>query len=492
LRSKILVTLVAFAGSLSAFRWVAVAAGAPATIITWAGTPQSTAINSQFPVALVAAVYDSAGHGAQGATVTFSAPAGNAAGATFNGSPTATAIADATGAAIAPALTANGFGGNFTVTATVAGLSGSAIFSMTNTGGTTSGGGAPQSPVGLRFLVAGGSSSGPGPGTWTNVTPSGMSTTGSCYGANAVVADPSHQGTLYAHSCEGVWKSTNYGQTWTGPIDGGRMTGELAAGPNALYQGGISGSGMGFWRSTNGGVTWTNYRIAGLTSDRQDVYPPAVDPSDGNHLIICGHEQDFVGESVDGGQNWSTIPMAAGMHQAGGTGFVFFINTGDPTTTRKTWIWSAQGSGGAVGTWRTTNGGALWTKVDNNEHPHGNMQIFQPDKSGVVFMGGIYSASGWGVLRSTDYGATWTHVGASVSSGTVFGTPDTVFSFYGCGSGCGDSYQVAALPGVSGWISATAPPGIGGGANMAATVFDGTSWIIVTSNWQAGIWRWVP
>jgi hypothetical protein len=261
-----------------------------------------------------------------------------------------------------------------------------------------------------------------------------------------------------------------------------------------LYVAGIGGAVIGLWKSIDGGSTWTNYHIAGLSNDRQDIYPPSIDPYDSNHLIISGHEQNFVGESADGGKNWSTVQMAAGMYQNGGTGFIFFINTGDPTSTRRTWLWSAQGTGGAVGTWRTIDGGASWTKVDNNEHPHGNMQIFQPDTSGVLFMGGIYSALGWGVLRSTDYGATWTHVGANINSGTVFGTPSTVFSFYGCGSACPDGYQTAPLPGTSSWTSpgAGAPPGIGGGANTAATVYDGKSWIIVTSNWQAGIWRWVP
>ena len=70
--------------------------------------------------------------------------------------------------------------------------------------------------------------------------------------------------------------------------------------------------------------------------DRQDFYPPAVDPWDVDHLIMSGHEMNLIVQSHDGGRTWSSVPMADGMHQNGGTGFLFFINTGNPATTAKT------------------------------------------------------------------------------------------------------------------------------------------------------------
>jgi hypothetical protein len=40
--------------------------------------------------------------------------------------------------------------------------------------------------------------------------------------ANAVQADPANPSHLYTmFHCQGVWKSTNYGTTWTGPINTG-------------------------------------------------------------------------------------------------------------------------------------------------------------------------------------------------------------------------------------------------------------------------------
>ena len=153
MRSKILVTVAVVLGSLAGFRAIGIAAGPPATIITWNGTPQTAAAGANFPVTLVAVVRDANGNGVQGATVTFTAPGGSTAGATFSGSSTATAISNASGAASAPTLTANGFGGSYSVTATVAGVAGSAIFSLTNSGGTSGGGSAPLAPVGLKFSL---------------------------------------------------------------------------------------------------------------------------------------------------------------------------------------------------------------------------------------------------------------------------------------------------------------------------------------------------
>ena len=156
-----------------------------------------------------------------------------------------------------------------------------------------------------------------------------------------------------------MWKSTDYGLTWTGPINtgsgaaGARGAGGLAiaAGPAGqppiLYLATIrasAGGGEGFWKSIDGGVSWTTYNVAPGGS-RQDVYPPSVDPSDGNHLIMAAHELNGLYQSIDGGRTWTSIPMNPGMNQNGGTAALFFINTGNPSTTRSTFLYLAQGSG---------------------------------------------------------------------------------------------------------------------------------------------------
>src|ERR1700688_2401907 len=58
-------------------------------------------------------------------------------------------------------------------------------------------------------------------GVWVNVPPSTMSAsvlspTANAFGPGAIVADPSHVSDLYIGAGnDGVWKSTDYGTTWT-------------------------------------------------------------------------------------------------------------------------------------------------------------------------------------------------------------------------------------------------------------------------------------
>jgi hypothetical protein len=348
-------------------------------------------------------------------------------------------------------------------------------------------------------------------GTWTNVTPSGMDLlNGSCdnYGANSVVANKARQNELFIHvDCQGIWKSTNYGQTWTGPINTGQngaQVSDCAGGiniapasgntPATLYESCIRGSGQGFWRSTDGGINWTKFILPPGHSNYQDVYAPDVDPYDGNHLIMAWHEWDTLLESTNGGQTWTYINTLTAMHQNGGTAALVFINTGNPSTTRTTWLYVPQDQNGAVGTWRTIDGGANWTHVDKNEKPHGSFQIFQPDTNGTLFIGGSRSDLGQGVLRSSDYGQTWVHVGNSGPGGTLFGSPNHVYNMYSwaCKLCVIDpNFQGASILGITGWMDMTVPSQMILGPATVATVYDGSHYIYIGGNWNIGIWRYV-
>jgi fibronectin type 3 domain-containing protein len=365
-------------------------------------------------------------------------------------------------------------------------------------------------------------------GTWINVTPAGVDLTDNLCGnggTQSVAADPSNPSNLYAEfNCQGIWKSTDFGATWTGPINTGSNAAAVSdcvggitvvvvpsggdgsaimgvpgprdrAVPSTMYQGCIGGSGEGFWKSVDGGVNWTRRFVAPGGLIRQDYYAPLVDPYDENHLIMAGHEHDSIVESVDGGQEWTAVPLDNGMLTNGRTGFVFFINTGNAATTRGTWLWIGEQSGGLNGTWRTANSGATWVQVDKNEHPLGSAQIHQPDSNGVVFMAGSNSILGQGVLRSTDYGQTWTHVGLTSNESVVFGTSKNVYSMFGFLAGPGgtfdSSFELAAQPGNGTWVAPGAPAGLTQGAAQISGVNDGSNNVLVGAMWNSGLWRYI-
>src|SRR2546429_647068 len=117
----------------------------------------------------------------------------------------------------------------------------------------------------------------------------------------------------------GVWKSTDYGRTWT-PIFDDQPTGSIGAvavapsDPNVLYVG--SGEGLqrpdlsvgdGIYKSTDGGRSW---RHVGLR-DGQQIPAVIVDPRDANRVLVAvlGHPYGANAErgvfrSSDGGESW--------------------------------------------------------------------------------------------------------------------------------------------------------------------------------------------
>ena len=353
---------------------------------------------------------------------------------------------------------------------------------------------------------------GPSGGTldeWTDVTPAGISLEQSDfnndnYGAQDVLVDPVRPSDLYAFFChQGVYKSEDYGQSWTkvntgdngDAIDSGKPWGEAIetdrcrdpSTPPTLYSAGSQGR---FWRSLDGGVNWQGFDLPDDGKPRaQDGYDVDVDPYDSRHLILGYHEQPGVSESTDGGETWRALELPSGMN-SGGSWYVFFVDTGEPATTRDTWLAIAQATGGNDGTWRTADGGESFQRVDSNEHGHGQAQLFQT--GGVVYMAGVYGNEGWGVSRSTDFGATWTHVGSTGGQNGVYGTGKFVYAQSGGANAGGvdqSQSERGTLPDGTEWT--TWPVSVSNGPKRAAVTYDGAHYIVVGGNWLAGLHRYV-
>jgi hypothetical protein len=239
-------------------------------------------------------------------------------------------------------------------------------------------------------------------------------------------------------------------------------------------------------KSTDGAVTFRDTG-GGLPGD---LYSLNVDPYDGKHIISGFHEKDGIAESNDGGETWRVVG-AAGFPGGGVSWYPYFIDTGSPETTAKTWVAIAQNGGSPT---LTKNGGGQWTVpagVQGLIHPHGNSQIFQRGSS--IFVGGQSGANGDGVYRSTDYGATFTKVSKTTPVSVVWGTPNHVYSMYSWSCyGCpiDPNFMVGSASGDS-WTSPGVPKAMLMGADHVAVTSDGKRHIFVAAMRSSGIWRFV-
>jgi hypothetical protein len=469
------------------------------TIAVMSGSGQTASVNTTFASPLRAVVRDGQSNPVAGATVTFTLPASGAT-ARFGGSASASAVTDASGVATSPALTANGQDGSYSATASVPAAGTPATFTLANT-------------------IAPAQSPG---GTWTEVTPSGFNRNpnyprnGDNYGFNPVLVDPARASDFYAFTnYQGVWKSTDFGVTWTmvstgtnsDAIRGGRNWGAAIdtnrsrnpSTPPTLYtQAGYSTVGkMGIWRSTDGGVNWsqiwnTIYAADGTTNITSQVWTDlqgiAVDPNNNQHLLTVNHGNttgrayDYhIFESTNGGQTWIDRGNPAG-------GTMVSLNF----LTSTTWIATAEGWGsGSRGTFVTNNSGASWTNVGQMGKAHGNLQMHHMTANGTVYLAAME-----GVFRATSPYLSWTRVDSSAQQ-SVIGTANYLYASFGWASQgtLAPNLRRAAIANDSSWSTTytTTPSAMSNGAMGAAVSFNPAigKYVIVTGNWLGGLWRYV-
>jgi hypothetical protein len=136
----------------------------------------------------------------------------------------------------------------------------------------------------------------------------------------AVAGVPSQPNVFYIGNDDGgVWKSTDYGNSWQ-PIFDDEPTSSIGAiavsvsNPNVVYVGtGEStirpdqATGMGMYKSVDAGKTW---QFIGL-KETQDIAMIAVDPHDSNRVFVAalGHiygptPERGIFRSLAGGKTW--------------------------------------------------------------------------------------------------------------------------------------------------------------------------------------------
>ena len=200
--------------------------------------------------------------------------------------------------------------------------------------------------------------------------------------ATAVTGVVSQHGTFYiGASGGGVWKTTDYGETWTNTSDDYFETtsiGEIRvvqSNPDIVYVGtGSDGirsnviTGKGVYKSMDAGNSWEH---AGL-KDVGQIGALEIHPDDPNTVFVAaignafGNSEDRgVYKTTDGGDSWTKI-----LYHSDSIGFADLeLSPDDPNTMyatawrveRKPWTIISGSTEGGI--YKTTDGGENWTKV---------------------------------------------------------------------------------------------------------------------------------
>jgi photosystem II stability/assembly factor-like uncharacterized protein len=250
----------------------------------------------------------------------------------------------------------------------------------------------------------------------------------------AVAGVPTDPDLFYMGGVQGgIWRSTNYGQSWENISDGqipgvADSIGAIAVAPSnpkIIYAGtgesdirGDFDTGDGVYKTTDAGKTW---HYAGLRETHM-TSSLVIDPRDPNvaYASSMGHvfgpnPDRGIFKTTDGGKTWTKVLYVD--DQTGANDVV--IDPKHPDTLyasmwqaqRTPWHLESGGPGSAV--YKTTDGGAHWTKVSADPgFATGllgkiGLAVAASDPN-VVYA--IVQANDGGVFRSSDGGATWRRV----------------------------------------------------------------------------------
>ncbi len=262
---------------------------------------------------------------------------------------------------------------------------------------------------------------------WRNIGPHRASRT------KAAAGVPSQPNVFYIGVVNGgVWKTTDYGRTWT-PIFDDQPTGSIGAiavapsDPNVVYVGSGEGlqrpdlsTGDGMYRSTDAGKTWTHLGLR----DGQQIPEIIVDPADPNRLFVAvlGHpygpnEERGVFRSLDGGQTFQKV-----LYQDENTGASdLAFDPKNPNTVYAV-LWQArqgpwengQWSGPGSGLYQSTDGGSTWRQLTKGlptfEEGLGRIGIGIAPSDPNRMYATVEQRGGGFVFRSDDAGESWTRM----------------------------------------------------------------------------------
>src|SRR5439155_1930588 len=248
----------------------------------------------------------------------------------------------------------------------------------------------------------------------------------------AAVGVPGHPAVLYIGvNTGGVWRSRDYGRTWT-PLFDDQPTGSIGAiaiapsDPRTIYVG--SGEGLqrpdlsvgdGIFKSTDGGASWRHVGLA----DGLQIPAIAGDPRDPNRVFVAVLGQPYgsrvergVYRSLDGGATWRKV-----LDRDENTGAVDLAF--DPANSQTVFavLWAARQAPWEIGSswtlsasnglYRSTDGGTNWRQIGTGlpgaAEGLGRIGLATSQSAPTRMYAVVGATKGGGLYRSDDGGEGW-------------------------------------------------------------------------------------
>jgi photosystem II stability/assembly factor-like uncharacterized protein len=256
---------------------------------------------------------------------------------------------------------------------------------------------------------------------WRNIGPVNMGGR-----VSAIAGIPGDSRTFWVGGADGgVWRTTNGGTTFEPQWqeEEAYSVGALAVAssdPNVVWLGSGEGDprnsvsyGLGVWRSTDGGSTWSHLGLEGTERIKRVV----VHPKDPDVALVCAlgrewgpNEERGVFKTTDGGANWTKVLYIDQDTGCSDLDIDFSnprnIYAGMWTFRRRPWRFD--GGGRETGVYISRDMGETWTKVETlPDEPMARIGLSVAQSSpNIVYLITEFPTAGT-LFKSVDYGATW-------------------------------------------------------------------------------------
>ena len=276
-----------------------------------------------------------------------------------------------------------------------------------------------------------------------------LNTSADMKGVGTLVIDPSNPDTLYAGTQQGLFKSTDGGESWNAvkgnglPHNGVNLLKIDPVTTSTIY---VATYGSGFFKSTDGGENWLSLDIPQVGPQLTWVHDLAIDPTMSTTLYTNTDYGIF--KSTDGGTSWHTYNANPGLiYEYSKVNIRFLvIDSKTPITFYAAFEgegFKSTGSSGSkqeigdedLGIFKSTDGGENWHEINTGipitsylTNTRVTSLMIDPTTSST-----LYARTADNLFKSIDGGANWYPLNTGLSKTLITSLaidpsmPDTLY-----------------------------------------------------------------